>query len=650
MRATSISPARLLAAFALAEALVVSAALCSGCSLVSDIVESVTESSDDTETTDFSEIAEAFSVDALDLEYTDRDQDPSYDEDEATIIELTGTDAEVTGSGVSVDTETGTVTIEAEGTYVVSGTLDDGQLAVNVDDESKVQVVLAGVTIHNEDGPAIYVMQADKCFITLADGTVNTLTDGSSYELEDDSDEPYATLFSRDDLTINGSGTLVVTSSYRHAICSKDDLVITGGTYVIDAVEDGLRGRDCVKILDGTFTITAGGDGIKSNKDTDPERGFITIDGGDITITAGDDGIQAVTYLQVTGGTLSITAEDDAIHTDLELLISGGDLTINAGDDAVHSETVLTVDGGTISVESCYEGLESQEIYINDGEIHIIASDDGVNASVADLSSDTDDTETSADATDDAVADDADDAGLSADAGDGQRGTINRASEMSIAPNGGEGFNEREANGGSPDNSFAEGMDAGTAGSEDCLIQINGGYLYVEADGDGIDSNGSIEITGGTVLVIGPASGDDGALDYDLSATISGGTVLMVGASGMAQNFTSGTQAFAFARVSSNGGTVAVVDEDGTVIASLDTTRSFETVLISSPDLEEDGTYTVLTNATVTDANADGFASSGTASGTEATTVTASTEASDGYGGLGSDGNPLSSGQAGSPF
>ena len=113
----------------------------------------------------------------------------------------------------------------------------------------------------------MYVKQADKCFITLADGTQNALTDGAEYVLEDGSDEPYATLFSRADLTLNGTGALTVTSAYRHAVCSKDDLVITGGTYVVNAVEDALRGRDCVKIADGDFTLIAGGDGIKSNKD-----------------------------------------------------------------------------------------------------------------------------------------------------------------------------------------------------------------------------------------------------------------------------------------------------------------------------------------------------------------------------------------------
>nr|WP_264465273.1 carbohydrate-binding domain-containing protein [Gordonibacter urolithinfaciens] len=265
----------------------------------SDVAAS-SSTSTSTEAASFEEVAAAFDVAALDLEYSNRDKDASYDDASATHIVLSGATATVDGDGASV--EGSTVTISAEGTYVVSGSLDDGRLVVEVADTDKVQVVLNGASIHNEDGPAFYVRQADKCFVTLADGTTNTLTDGTDYVLEDGSDEPYATLFSRADLTLNGSGTLTVTSSYRHAVCSKDDLVITGGTYVVDAVEDALRGRDCVKIADGDFTLTAGGDGIKSNKDTKATKGFVSIDGGTFTIQAGDDGIQAQTYLRIAGG------------------------------------------------------------------------------------------------------------------------------------------------------------------------------------------------------------------------------------------------------------------------------------------------------------------------------------------------------------
>lgn len=620
--------------------------LLQGCTLTQQESDASSDSNLPTETatnaaitgeasTAFEAVAAAFDASALDLDYSSRDKDATYDEATATHIELTGTSAKFEGSGVTVDGST--IAITAEGAYVVTGTLDDGQLVVEVTDTEKVQVVLAGATIHNEDGPAIYIKQADKCFITLADNTENTLTDGANYALEADSDEPYATLFSRDDLTLNGTGTLNVTSSYRHAICSKDDLVITGGTYVVEAVEDALRGRDCVKIADGDFTLTAGGDGIKSNKDTDATRGFVSIDGGTFAIDAGDDGIQAVTYLRIAGGELDVTAADDALHSALEGAMTGGELTIAAGDDAFHAETVLTIDDGTFDATSCYEGYEAEKIYLNGGTTRIVASDDAINAAAADLSNDADVTTTD-ETTPPAMGD-----GATSPDGGGMGGALV----------GGEGTNERELNGGAPDNAFAEGMGGGggggmTMGDENCLIQINGGYTVLDASGDGVDSNGSVEVTGGVLLVNGPTSGGDGAFDYDLTATVSGGTVFMVGSTGMAQNFTSGTQPFAFATTSGNAGdSIAIVDGNGTVVASLTAAKQFGMVLASSASFAESGVYSLVIGGEVTGANADGYTDSGTVDGGSTTEITASTTATGGMGGLGAGGKGMPAGQGG---
>ena len=572
----------------------------------------IAESSSNSAFSDWAAVAAAFDASALDLEYSNRDLDASYDEGAATKISLSGDGVSVDGTGASADGAC--VTITEAGTYIVSGELADGQLVVDADD-AKVQVVLAGAAIHNEDGPAIYVRQAGKCFITLADGTTNMLTDGSEYALEEDSDEPYATLFCRDDLTLNGSGTLVVTSSYRHAVCSKDDLVITGGTYIVDAVEDGLRGRDCVKIAGGNFTITAGGDGIKSNNDTDAMRGFVSIDDGTFDIDAGDKGVQAETYVRVAGGTFDVAADDDAFHSNLEMLVAGGDLAVSAGDDAFHAETELTVDDGVVSVASCYEGYEAEKIYVNGGETHIVASDDAINASAADLSSDDSSQETQ-------------EASASAD---GQN-----PPEM---PDG--------AQDGAPgENGGFRGAGGMAAGDENCLIQINGGYIVLDAAGDGVDSNGSVEINGGVLLVSGPASGGDGAFDYDLEAVVTGGTVVMVGSTGMAQNFTSGTQPFAMTTVSGNAGeSVAVVDESGNVVASLTASKQFGMVLVSSPAFEEGEAYSLVIGGQVSGANADDYTNSGTVTGGSATEITVSTTAT--ATGMGAPGGGRGPGAAG---
>ena len=661
--------------------LVLSAVLAmEGCATVSTDAENsaaseqaAAASASDAEYASFEEVAAAFDESALDLGYSKRDLDASYDASSATVIALSGDSVSVQGTGAQASADG--VVISSAGTYIVSGELADGQLLVDAGDDDKVQLVLAGATVRNEDGPAVYVRNADKCFVTLDEGAENNLSDGPSYALEDDSDEPYATLFSRCDLTLNGSGTLSVTSAYRHAVCSKDDFAVVSGTYNISAVEDGLRGRDSVKIRDGVFSIQAGGDGIKSNKDDEPTKGFVSIDGGTFDIQAGDDAVQGKTLVRLAGGSLTVAANDDAFHSDLEMHLLGSVIEVSAGDDAFHAETKLTVDGGIMNVTSCNEGYEAEKVYVNGGDTHIVASDDGVNASAADLSDDADaDTVSSTlpnggtpgapgqgggvaapnaggqapagmqqggQAADAAGAQQGGQAPDSAVQQDGQAPGAAGAQQGGTAsglPAGGNvagAGNAGGAAGGAADPAAGGGM--GQADSN-CLIQINGGYLVVDSVGDAIDSNGNVEVTGGVLLVSGPTSDGDGAFDYDGSATVSGGTVLMVGSTGMAQSFTSGTQAFAMTSASGEAGqSVCVVDGGGNVVASFTAAKRFGMVLSSSPAFAEGGEYTLVIGGEVANANADGYTDSGTVSGGE-TAITASCTASAGVGGMGGAG------------
>lgn len=206
--------------------------------------------------------------------------------------------------------------------------------------------------------------------------------------------------------------------------------------------------------------------------------------------------------------------------------------------------------------------------------------------------------------------------------------------------------NESMQNGGMPETGMAEGG-RGVSDS-DCLIEVNGGYTVVDAAGDGIDSNGNFSMTGGVLLVCGPTDGANGAFDYDLEATISGGTFVMVGSTGMAQNFTNGSQPFSFNAVSGQAGqSVAVTDEAGTVVASFTPQKAFGMVLVSSPAFAEGGTYTLTVGGTVAGANADGYTEDGAVSGGTATTVTASTTATGGMGGLGMGGGGMPAGMPG---
>lgn len=274
-----------------------------------------------TETVDWDALID---IAGMDFDYSDRDKDASYDAASATKIVLSGAGATIEGDGASADGST--VTITAAGTYVVSGELADGALVVNATDQDKVQVVLAGATIRNADGAAFEVQQADKVFVTLAEGSQSTLADGAAYTLADGEDEPNAALF------------------------SKDDLVIAGGTLTVTAKEDGLRGKDCVKIADGSLTVTAGGDGVKSSNDEDPTRGFVAIDGGTFALDVQDDGVQAATYLRIAGGEGTVKAADHALRSEVEAAMTGGSFAVEAGGKGMNPETRFTMDLSLIHI------------------------------------------------------------------------------------------------------------------------------------------------------------------------------------------------------------------------------------------------------------------------------------------------------------
>ena len=590
----------------------------------------------------FEEVAAAFDVSALNLEYSKRDMDASFDESSATKITLSGDSASVSGSGAVA--EGSTVTISTAGTYIVSGNFADGSITVTTSENDKIQIVLNGVKIASSSGPAIDIQSADKCFITLAEGTQNSLSDGSAFTSEGANACIYATC----DLTVNGSGSLDVSGNYRHGVFSKDDLVVYGGTIRVSAVEDGLNGKDSVKIGAGDISIDSGADGVKSSKSTNPEKGFVYVSGGSLSIDAEDDGIQAKTHLCIAGGSLSIDAADDALHSDLEGALNGGSTSVRSGDDAFHCETKLEVNDGSFVAETCSEGYEAEQVVVNGGDTNICALDDAMNASAADLSDDSEssdaDTSTSVPSGEsganaaqpdgsigvpDASSANADsneqqqntapqDAGqqdgatspeLPSDDGahGGQAGEA--PSDLGQAP----GVQGRMERGGQ-----APGGQDGAPGASDsnCLIQINGGKVVLDSRGDGVDSNGNVEINGGTLLVNGPSSDGDGAFDYDSKATISGGTVLMAGAVGMAQSFTSGTQAFALVRASGSAGSVIeATDADGNVIATLMATKAFGCVLVSGAGVSDGDTITVSVDGAATMATASTTGTSGIVTG-----------------------------------
>lgn len=527
--------------------------------------------------------------------YDEEDLDSSYDESSATVITLSD-DMSVDGEGVSVDGQT--VTITSAGTYVINGSLSNGQLVVNVGKEEKVHLIFNGVTINNDTGSAVVVEQAEKVITTLASGTTNTLSDGSDYQLATGETEPDATFYSKEDLTINGDGTLVIEANYSNGIRSKDDLVLVSGDYQITAKNNAIKGKDSVSIRGGTYDLTTTeGDGIQANNAEDTTKGYVAIDGGTFTIQSGRDGIQAETNLSsqnatmtiqtadgadsqsvstdesykglkaggtilVTSGTYEIDSADDGIHSNDTIEINGGTFTIKSGDDGIHADNNLTINEGTIDIQQSYEGLEASAITIAGGDIQVTASDDGVNA--------------------------------------------------------GGGSDTTETTGRFGQDSFGGGGPGGGDTADDSkTITITGGTLVVDAEGDGLDSNGNITMSGGTVFVNGPTNSGNGALDYNGTFEITGGTLVAAGASGMAQNVSGGTQTtvgISFDQTQAAGTLISLKDSDGNTLLSVAPSKNFQHLVISSPDLQT-ASYTLVSGGTNNGEESYGLYTSGEVTG-----------------------------------
>ena len=528
------------------------------------VVTQSTQADSGTDGTTDSSTAEA----TVDKDFTDRDKAGSYDESSAVKISLNSDKAEAEGAGVSITGST--VTISKEGTYLVSGTLDNGQIIVDAADTDKVQIVLANAVINCETSAAIYVKSADKVFVTLADGTTNKLSGGTEY-IDTDDNTVDGVIFSKEDLTVNGTGSLEVNASYKHGIVSKDTLAVTGGNISVNSVSQCLAGKDEVKILDGTFLLTTSGKAVKSSNEDDTSLGNI----------------------YVAGGTFTVNSKDDSFHASGTMVIDGGTFTVESGDDAFHADQDLVINNGTITVTSCYEGLEAYRVSVNGGEISIQASDDGINAAQPKSSS--------------------------AEGQDTSQGNSGKEKpEMpsneqgkEITPRSGEDQSRAQSDenlpqkgqqrrGGGPGGKGVMGggqMGGGMENDTNAYIKITGGTVYVDAGGDGLDSNGSLLISGGMVYVTGPVSDGDGAIDYNGDGIITGGTVIAVGSSGMAQGFVdSSTQCSVLHNLTAQqdaGTVITLKDKEGNELISFTPEKKYSSIVISSPRLQTGSTYTL---------------------------------------------------------
>ena len=503
--------------------------------------------------------------------YSDFDLNTSVS-DSAVYVTFSGSQAETTGE---LEVGDGYIKIENGGDYVLSGDYS-GQIIV--ESEENVHLILSGVTIYNAMAP-IYVKSAKNVCITLVTGTVNTISDNSEYTYEDGENEPAAAVYSKADLTINGDGELIVNANYDKGIHSKDDLKIISGKITVNSVGDAIKGKDCLLIKDGEITITTGVDGLKSNNDSNEEKGYV--------------------------------------------IIEGGKIKISAGDDAVHAESWLIVYGGEINITECYEGLEGKKVEIYGGDINIVSSDDSINAASG-SSGDTDFTIPDRDFNFSNFNSEDGQTPPEMSDSDNTDGTRPEMPSGDFTTGDGQTPPDKPAGDGTGDDSTSSGFGKGGFGgfggfggggnggfnepAEDGVyIKIFGGNITLSGGNDVLDSNGTLEITGGTITVNNPnmvVYGEPNCIiDVNGTAIVSGGTFIAYsrGATSASQAF---TVPYITSSVTESGASVTVKDASGQTVIEIASAEKCSTLYIASDMLTSGETYTVTIGSTTTEVTA----------------------------------------------
>lgn len=595
-----------------------------GCTGTKSSTGNVVSSETETNAEETSAQSEAGTFSSADM-FTERDLAGTYEESGAVYVTLS--DDGITGEtdGVVIDGQM--VTITAEGTYIFSGTLSEGQIVVDADN-AKVQIVFDNVDITCASSAAVYVKNAEKVFVTLAEGAQNTLRNTDEYVAIDDNNID-AVIFAKSDLTLNGTGSLTIVSAEGHGIVSKDDLKITGGTYDITAAGHALSGKDSVRIADGTFILTAEKDGIHAENADDEEKGYIYIADGDFTITSDGDGMDASNIVQIEDGTFDITAGGGAANSqkthesdmpgggmsqNIErpdgesmpqmgekpdgenmpqdtttdesgtstkgikagggMYLNGGTYQINSADDSIHSNANIMIADGTYTLATGDDGVHADDaLTVNGGTITVTESYEGLE-------------------------------GLTVTINDGTIDITARDDGINTA-------------GGTDQSGFGtfgdhfKGMDSADDETEETTdnemwMELNGGYIHILAGGDGVDSNGDLTINGGEIYIDGPSDNGNSAIDYGdrSSAYVNGGTLVAIGSSGMAEVMSdSSKQKVLMVKLGEQmeAGNVVLTDSEGNVIVSYTALKTYDCVIISTAEVESGATYTLATSGTTTE-------------------------------------------------
>lgn len=497
-------------------------------------------------------------------------------------VTVTFSDSGITSSGNGASVSGNTVKITKAGTYEFTGSCEDCRVLIEAGKDDRITLVLNNARLTAKTGCVLDCEKAKTLVLYSNDGTTNVLTDGETYTALGDTD-PDAAVFTRSDLMICGAGSLEINGKYGDAVKCKDALSILEGDISIVAADDGITGKDSVEISGGTLVVNANGDGIKSTNSEDADRGNITVLSGKITVNSEKDGIQAEKNLTISGGDITIKAGGDAADAEVvaqdspwdhdnrgpmggrtqstettesqkglkaggNISIEGASLEIKAADDSIHSNAAVVIKSGTLELSSCDDGIHADEnLAITGGEVMISKSYEGLEGKSIDIGGGT----ISINAVDDGI----------------------------------------NAAGGDNGNYFGF-----TEASDDYYIRITDGDITVNADGDGVDSNGTIAQSGGVLTVYGPTNSMNGAIDYERSYAMSGGTLIALGAQGMAQAPSTLSQPCFSVNAQAAAGAAIEVREGSSVVLSVTTQKNAQSLIFSSDKLKSGTEYGIYVN------------------------------------------------------
>ena len=618
---TSATSVTLLATLALTGCSTTSNALASGTTAADSSVGTTATTSSAT-ATDTAASNSSFSTNVksgekLDVDTHYSEQDLSWDTSSETAIDLSNPTAT---DGVTV--EDGTLTITKAGTYKLSGEYQ-GQIKVETADSDAVRLVLDNANITNSSGAALNVVNADEVILYSASGTTNTISDGADYTATGEND-PDAVVYSKADLTIAGEGTLKVNGNHEDGIHTSDGLVIASGTLEVNAANTGIKGKDYVDILGGTINVTAQQDGIKSTNDTDEGKGWTRLSNGTVTVNAGDDGFKASRVVEISGGSLTVEQSDEGIEAQY-INVSGGDVNVTSADDGMNASLKTSDSESTDSSANTSDTANQQQ---NNQQQGSLPGGQQNGASNQQLQGTGQPPQGQPPAMSGSSQDGTSQNGTTG-TGQQQNNTQNQGNQNMGQPpampggNAQDGTSQNGTTGtgqqgmGQPPQGGMPGGGGGTFEVIDAAINVSGGHVTVNAEGDGIDSNGVTTLSGGTLIVNGPSQGGNAALDTNGDLLLNGATVLSGSTADMFEapstNSTSGYLKLTNSSGFEQGSTVQVADSSGKVVANYKVTKSnVQLVLVSSSSIVKGQSYTVYTTTSAVDSNAASLASGAT--------------------------------------